>query len=186
MKGYPACRCVEITTMVGLQDSIIHKEMRLYPLKGTQPSQKLEDKTNCPQKWAQRGTSKITDSVTSKVIHVREVGVSQGCPARVQDLVESLCGELSLFRKGKVRSAREVLRQRGYILDKNQVLFISQRHKRAQNITTLSSQQMLLMSIFCLGQQIDDEVFCSFRSIFFFQTVFLFLPLEQSMAGTDS
>lgn len=38
---------------------------------------------------------------------------------RVQDLLESLCEEFSLFRKGKTSAAWEVLRGRGLVFDKN-------------------------------------------------------------------
>lgn len=45
----------------------------------------------------------------------------------VQDLLESLCEEFNLFRKGKVCAVWEVLGERSFVLDKNSV--ISERNK---------------------------------------------------------
>ena len=59
--------------------------------KGTQPSQKWEDKLNWPQKWARKVTNRITESLTLKMIHIMEFGISQVSPVRVQDLVKSSC-----------------------------------------------------------------------------------------------
>lgn len=40
-------------------------------------------------------------------------------PVRVQDLVESSCREFVMFRKGKVHAAQDVVRKKGFILDKS-------------------------------------------------------------------
>jgi len=57
--------------------------------------------------------------LTSKLICVTESGFSRVYSGIVQDLVNSLCGEFRLFRKGKVHPAWVLLGKRGYILDKN-------------------------------------------------------------------
>ena len=44
---------------------------------------------------------------------------------------------------------------------------------------------MLLISVFHIGQLIDNDDFCPLKTIFIFHTVFLFLQLEQLMAVTD-
>lgn len=109
--------------------------------------------------------------------HSTELGVSQASPVGVHDLIESFCREFRLLSKGEVRAAQDVFRERAHIFEKNEVIFISQRHKRVQDTTTVSSQQVLLISVFYLELPMmialltDQFLFC--------QTVYLLLQLEQ-------
>lgn len=72
-----------------------------------------------PEVGPKRGTSEITENLTSKGMHFTGSGVNWEPLVGAKDLIESLRREFSLFRKEKACAAREVLRERESTLYKD-------------------------------------------------------------------
>jgi len=110
-----------------LQEGTNHPRGEDKPVPGRDPiTPEVQGQTEpTPKVGPKQNQQDSRQNVTSEMICVTGAGVSRACLVRVQDLVESSCGEFVLFRKGKMCAAWEVPKERGSILDKDLVFLIS-------------------------------------------------------------